>query len=84
MDLARAAPPFRPIAAASGIFALFLWRGLAVLDLAGSHIDHQLGGLGKVPRAFGVLWGHEAEYALPGQGCKPESGLPYSKEPTTQ
>jgi hypothetical protein len=27
--------------------------------------------LGEVPRAFGVLWGHEAEYALPGLGRKP-------------
>src|SRR5580700_2965939 len=67
------AAPDRP-----GVFALFFGRWRPVLDLAGSHVDHQFGGLGEVPRAFGVLWGHEAEYALPRPARKPYSCLPYS------
>jgi hypothetical protein len=37
------------------VLALFLRRRRPILDLASSRVDHQLGGLGEVPRALGGL-----------------------------
>ena len=58
--------------------ALFFWRGRPILDLAGSHVDHQFGGLREVPRAFGSL-GH-----VRGFGCGlrlPSKLLPIYEHP---
>jgi hypothetical protein len=41
-------------------------------------IDHELGGLGEVPRALGMLWGHEADYETSQLARKHYSELPYS------
>jgi hypothetical protein len=47
----------------------------------------EIEGLPFAPRFYLTSWlkvGHGAEYALPRPARKPYSGLPYSKEPTTQ
>ncbi len=41
------------------VFTLFLWRGLTILDLPARNVDHELGGLAKVARAFGMFVGHD-------------------------
>jgi hypothetical protein len=46
-----------PNANCSRVLALFLWRWLAVFDLAGRDIDHAFRPLVQIARAFGGL-GH--------------------------
>src|ERR1700746_889215 len=47
-------PPFPAISNGGRVFPLFLWRWLAVLDLAARYIDNELGGLAKVAGTLGV------------------------------
>ncbi|MGC1586090.1 MAG: hypothetical protein WA791_10375 [Rhodomicrobium sp.] len=53
-------------------------RGRPILDLTRSDLDDKLGGLAEIARSLSTLLAHEADYALPGQACKPETGVPYS------
>ncbi|MGH6848059.1 MAG: hypothetical protein ACREC0_11655 [Methylocella sp.] len=39
----------------AGVFALPIWRRLSIFDLAGENIDHELGELIRVARAFRML-----------------------------
>jgi hypothetical protein len=56
-------PSVTPEAAKGGgacMPALFLWRGLAVFDFAASDVDHELGELGWIARAFESVFWHDA------------------------
>jgi hypothetical protein len=51
---------YRPLALLyrSGVFPLLFRRRLPVLNLTARYVDHELGELGRVARAFQGLVGH--------------------------
>src|SRR5581483_10718411 len=52
------------------VFPLFLWHRFPVINLPGRHVDYEFGGLGEVPRALWVLFGHRANYGASRPACK--------------
>ncbi len=65
------------------VFALLLWRWLAIFNHAGRNIDHALCPLVQVARAFGVLFSHDAIMEQLAPSFQGKIRLPYSNWPTT-
>lgn len=46
------------------VYATFLWREFAILDLPARDINNELGCLAEITGAFGMLVGHDRNYRI--------------------